>query len=646
MTFIEDTLTVRMETGVPDAMPGYVAPGQQAQGVSEGGGESQSIPERFKILCQIGVGGMGIVYKVRDRETGEMLGLKLLKPEIASDPRMREELRKEVCLARKVTHKNVCRIHEFYRSGGASCISMEFVDGETLLSRLRRVGALSIPDSIEITRQICAGLHEAHVRGIVHRDLKPANIMIDEAGVVKIMDFGIARLSQENGQATRTLVGTPEYMAPEQLELKAMGPRTDIYALGLLLYEMITGSQAFAGDSAIAVALKQIRESPRRPSEIVGTLSPALEAVILKCLRKNSDSRFQSIEQLDQALQKAALSAPPVPIVTRFGIDVAAQYTSAKLRDLGPQLAQLGPGLRRAIVRTSEAVNNQSKRLAVLAASRGAMNPGKNRRIQIAAVVTATFLAVVLFGVFAVKYGNRGPMTSEAMAAPPVQNSQPAVSVQTPVATPVALVTPGEPVVDASQQNLATHAVDQGSTGPSTGAASSVVPTAASTPQPDVPVAAPVKKQARTRPILAPLPLKPAPSTANTKASVFVGPSQPSPTDQAPAVTGAAVVSASAPASQPVTPAAASADPAKPGPAKPDAIAASYLEVGTFKESEWADDAVDKLSQLGFHAICVHKTLLWKQSYHVEVGPYATPEEISHAEEQLTAQGFKPHVVK
>jgi serine/threonine protein kinase len=645
MTFIEDTLTVRMETGVPDAMPAYVASGQQAGGVSEGGSESQGIPERFKILCQIGVGGMGIVYKVRDRETGEILGLKLLKPEIASDPRMREELRKEVCLARKVTHKNVCRIHEFYRSGGASCISMEFVDGETLLSRLRRVGALPIPDSIEITRQICAGLHEAHVRGIVHRDLKPANIMIDQAGVVKIMDFGIARLSQENGQVTRTLVGTPEYMAPEQLELKAMGPRTDIYALGLLLYEMITGTQAFAGDSAIAVALKQIRESPRRPSEIVSTLSPALEAVILKCLRKNSDSRFQSIEQLDQALQKAALSAPPVPIVTRFGIDVAAQYTSAKFRDLGAQLAQLGPGLRRAIVRTSEAVNNQSKRLAVLAASRGPLNREKNRRIQIAAVVTATFLAVVLFGVFAVKYGNRGPMTSEAMAAPPVQNSQPAVSVQTPMATPVALVTPGEPVVDASQQNLAAHAVDQGSTGPSTGAASPA-PAAARTPQPDVPVAASVKKQARTRPILAPLPLKPAPSTANTKTSVFVGPSQPSPTDQAPAIAGAALASASVPASQPATPAAASVDPAKPSPAKPDSIAASYLEVGTFKESEWADDAVDKLSQLGFHAICVHKTLLWKQSYHVEVGPYATPEEISHAEEQLTAQGFKPHVVK
>ena len=165
--------------------------------MTERGAEFLGIPGRFKILSQIGNGGMGIVYKVRDLETGEIVALKLLKPEIASDPRMREELRKEVCLARKVTHKNVCRIHEFYRSDAASCISMEFVGGETLLSRLRRAGALPVRDSIEITRQICAGLREAHAHGIVHRDLKPANIMIDPAGVVKIMDFGIAHLSQE-----------------------------------------------------------------------------------------------------------------------------------------------------------------------------------------------------------------------------------------------------------------------------------------------------------------------------------------------------------------------------------------------------------------------------------------------------------------
>jgi cell division protein FtsN/predicted Ser/Thr protein kinase len=647
MTFIEDALTLRMETDLPDAVPVEVAAGQHALAGSESGAEFRGIPERFKILCQIGTGGMGIVYKARDRETGEILALKLLKPEIASDPKMREELRKEVCLARKVTHKNVCRIHEFYRSGAASCISMEFVDGESLLSRLRRVGALSITDSIEITRQMCAGLREAHARGIVHRDLKPANIMIDQAGVAKIMDFGIARLSQENGQVTRTLVGTPEYMAPEQIELKAMGPRTDIYSLGLLLYEMITGSQAFTGDSVIAVALKQIRESPRRPSEIVPTLSAALEAVVLKCLRKNADSRFQSIEQLDLALCKAAASAAPSPIVTRLGIDVAAQYASAQWRELGPRLTHLGLGLGRATRRLSAIVTNQSRRLALLAVNCGALDLRKNRRIQIAAVVTAALLSIFLFVLLATKSGNRAPMTSEAMISPSLQNTEPSIAVQTPSAPPEAPITASEPTVDASRQNSDLHlVVDQGSTHPSTGTATSLAPASVSIPRSEMPIAESVKKRTKTRPISAPLPLSTTPNAANIKPSVFVGPSQPSPADQTPAITGEALVSASVPASQPLPPAAAAVDPAKPSPVKPDAIAASYLEVGTFKDTEWADDAVQRLSQLGFHAICVHKTVLWKQSYHVEVGPYGTPEEINHAQERLTEQGFKSHIVK
>ena len=313
MTIVERSLTRRTKTCGFDAAAVDAAARQHGLAIPGSGAEPLGIPVRFKILCEIGNGGMGIVYKVHDLETGEILALKLLKPLIASDPQMREELRKEVCLARRVTHNNVCRIHEFYRSDTASCVSMEFVHGETLLSKMRRVGALPVRDAIEITRQICAGLREAHARRIVHRDLKPANIMIDQSGVVKIMDFGIARLSQENGQVTRTFVGTPEYMAPEQIELKAMGPRTDIYSVGLLLYEMVTGTQAFTGDSLIAVALKQIRESPKRPSEIASTLPPGLEAVILKCLRKNCDSRFQSIDQLDSALCKLAANGASEP---------------------------------------------------------------------------------------------------------------------------------------------------------------------------------------------------------------------------------------------------------------------------------------------------------------------------------------------
>src|SRR5277367_1618983 len=259
---------------------------------------SAGIPARYQILGQIGVGGMGIVYKVRDSETGEVVALKVLKPGIGSDPEMQQNLRKEVCLARKVTHKNVCRIHEFNRSNGTACLSMEFVEGENLLSKLRRVGPLSLEESLNIGRQICAGLGEAHAQGIVHRDLKPANIMLDGSGVVKIMDFGIAHVSQGNTQTTVIIAGTPAYMAPEQIQFKSTGPRADIYAVGLLLYEMVTGVPAFDGETPIAIALKQIQESPKKPSEIVRSLPANIESVILKCLRKDPAKRFQSVDEL------------------------------------------------------------------------------------------------------------------------------------------------------------------------------------------------------------------------------------------------------------------------------------------------------------------------------------------------------------
>src|ERR1700730_11494289 len=265
-----------------------------------------SIPSRYEVLSQVGAGGTGVVYKARDLETDEIVALKILKPEIANDPAVQDNFKRELCLARKITHKNVCRIHDFSRSNGTAYASMEFVEGESLLSRLNRVGTLPVNQAFDIAQQICAGLREAHAQGIVHRDLKPANIMLDRSGAVKIMDFGVARLIQNTGPMTGTIVGTPAYMAPEQAELKAIGPWTDIYALGLLLYEMITGVQAFQGDTPVAIALKQIREYPKRPRNIIPNLSHPIEAAIMKCLQKDPAKRFQSASELQMALVKAA----------------------------------------------------------------------------------------------------------------------------------------------------------------------------------------------------------------------------------------------------------------------------------------------------------------------------------------------------
>jgi protein kinase-like protein len=272
---------------------------------------------RYEILGEAGHGSMGNVYKARDRETGETVALKLLKPEIASDQAMMDRFKNELLFARKITHKNVCRVHEFNRAAGIAYTSMEFVEGESLRSVLNRFGGLPQRKATDLALQICSGLKEAHTQGIVHRDLKPENVMIDAQGNVKIMDFGIARSMEAGTRLTGSMVGTPAYMAPEQVAGKPVDYRTDIYSLGLMLYEMFTGAPAFTADNSIAVALKQMREEPPPPHEIEPNIPVATERVILKCLEKDPAKRFQSIAELESSLRSGAPAAPlPRPLGT------------------------------------------------------------------------------------------------------------------------------------------------------------------------------------------------------------------------------------------------------------------------------------------------------------------------------------------
>jgi serine/threonine protein kinase/class 3 adenylate cyclase len=268
-----------------------------------------NFPSRYEILGELGAGGTGIVYRARDLETDEVIALKVLKPELASDPTIQESFKNELLLARKITHKNVCRIHEFSRSNGTIYTSMEFIEGESLLSLLNRSGALPLPRALEIARQIGAGLSEAHSQGIVHCDLKPGNVMVDQAGIVKIMDFGVARLAQAGGKATDTIVGTPAYMAPEQAASKPVDGRTDIYALGLVLYEMVTGRPTFDAETPAAVVFKQIRETPKRPGKLVPSLPARIESAIMKCLEKDPADRFQSVDALVAVLERESSTA-------------------------------------------------------------------------------------------------------------------------------------------------------------------------------------------------------------------------------------------------------------------------------------------------------------------------------------------------
>lgn len=263
---------------------------------------------RYEVLGEAGHGSMGDVYKARDRETGEVVALKLLKPEIASDRSMMERFKNELLFARKITHKNVCRMYDFNRIGGIAYTSMEFVEGESLRTALDRFGGLPVRKAIGVALQICSGLKEAHAQGIVHRDLKPENVMIDAQGNVKIMDFGIARSMEAATRLTGSMVGTPAYMAPEQVSGRPVDYRTDIYSLGLMLYEMFTGVQACQADTPVAAALKQIRETPPPPHEVDPSIPVGVERAILKCLEKEPAKRFQSIADLEKALSAPGIT--------------------------------------------------------------------------------------------------------------------------------------------------------------------------------------------------------------------------------------------------------------------------------------------------------------------------------------------------
>ena len=265
-----------------------------------------TIAGRYDILGEVGRGGMGIVYRARDRETGEVVALKVLKPEISADPAVMQRFKNELLLARKITHKNVCRLHEFNRVGDVAYITMEFVEGESLRSLLKR-GSPDLRISLGMAHQIAEGLQEAHRQAVVHRDLKPENVFVMPDGNVKVMDFGIARSLETNTQ-TVTLIGTPAYMAPEQARGLRTDHRADIYSFGLMLYEMVTGTPAFQADTPMAVLLQQIQEVPRPPDQITPALPAYLNRLIVRCLEKDPTNRFASTDELLRELDSELVS--------------------------------------------------------------------------------------------------------------------------------------------------------------------------------------------------------------------------------------------------------------------------------------------------------------------------------------------------
>jgi serine/threonine-protein kinase len=261
---------------------------------------------RYDIESELGVGGMGIVYKAYDRTLDDAVAIKVLRGEaLAKDATLVDRFKQEIRLARKITHKNVLRTHDFGDADGMRYLSMEYVRGITLKHLLSQNRLLPTAAGLRIARQICSGLAAAHAVGVIHRDIKPQNVLIEPNGGVKIMDFGIARLSEDKGfTATGMVVGTPDYISPEQAKGGALDLRTDIYSAGVVFYEIFSGTLPFEGDSPLGVVLKHINEDPPPIESKNPDIDPKIARIVMKSIEKDPDRRYQSMAELSRDLSE------------------------------------------------------------------------------------------------------------------------------------------------------------------------------------------------------------------------------------------------------------------------------------------------------------------------------------------------------
>src|SRR5215470_14726709 len=288
---------------------------------------------RFSIVRFIARGGMGAVYEAEDLSLRTRVALKIIRSALLTDGSALERFRREVLLARRVGHPNVCHVYEFYDARTADGVpvhflTMELLEGETLAQRLRELGPMSTAEALPLVLQMCDGLAAAHAEGVVHRDFKSSNVLLvqrrgppGDSGTTRavITDFGIARPLQGTGETGLTggagMIGTPEYMAPEQVTGGAITPSTDLYALGVVMYEMVTGELPFSGDTPLATAAKRIQESPRPPELVRPGLDRRWSDVILRCLHREPERRFRKADEV-----RAALAAPSRHPVRRAGL--------------------------------------------------------------------------------------------------------------------------------------------------------------------------------------------------------------------------------------------------------------------------------------------------------------------------------------
>ncbi|HVF04407.1 MAG TPA: Stk1 family PASTA domain-containing Ser/Thr kinase [Frankiaceae bacterium] len=264
---------------------------------------------RYEVGEPLGQGGMAEVLRGRDTRLGRDVAVKILRPELASDPTFIARFRREAQAAASLNHPNIVSVFDTGDDTGTPFIVMEYVEGRTLRDILRTQGRMMPQRALEIVADVCAAVEHAHQQGLVHRDIKPANVMINSAGTVKVMDFGIARaLSASSSTMTQTaaVVGTAQYLSPEQARGEHVDARSDVYSTGCLLYELLTHQPPFTGDSAVAVAYQHVLEDPDLPSTLNPDIEPAVEAVVMKSMAKNPGNRYQSAAEMRDDLLRAA----------------------------------------------------------------------------------------------------------------------------------------------------------------------------------------------------------------------------------------------------------------------------------------------------------------------------------------------------
>ena len=270
----------------------------------------QVVGGRYRVVRKLGGGGMADVYLCEDLTLGRHVAIKVLLQRYLDDPTFVERFRREAKAAAGLNQQNLVSIYDWGEVDGTYYIAMEYVEGETLKDLIRRRGRLSGNESVGLALQLLAAVDFAHRSGIVHRDIKPQNVMLDRAGTVKVMDFGIARAGDSGMTEAGSILGTAQYLAPEQAKGYPVDERSDLYSVGVVLYEMLTGTVPFKGDSAVTVALKHVNELPREPSELVPGMPYALNQIVLKAMAKDPAHRYQSASEFARDLRAAKEGGP------------------------------------------------------------------------------------------------------------------------------------------------------------------------------------------------------------------------------------------------------------------------------------------------------------------------------------------------